>query len=323
LIQYACSIIRIDGTYISAMNLTLVLAFHRVATAGSFTSAAAASGVSQPTLSAQVRKLEATIGAALFERAGRRIHLTPLGQQLHAATRRLAAVLDEIETMVKTTRSETRGSLRVCADSAIHVLPVLARLKRHSSAFRFSIRISNSAEVITQVLEDRADVGVTARSIDDARLHAVKIRDDRLVVMVAAGDPLAGRRRLHLGDLAGRDLVVRERGSITREVAERALVEARVAKGDVLEVATREAVREAVAAGFGYGLVFASEAGPDDRLAEIAIAGADVGVAEFVICRADRRDRGLVARFLEVAARYAGESGWLTTSARRPSRREA
>lgn len=298
------------------MNLTHVLAFHRVATAGGFTSAASLCGISQPTLSAQVRQLERETGHALFERGGRRIRLTPAGEQLYEATRRLAAALDEVEAVIAGSRKAARGSLRVAADSANHVLPVLARLKQSAGGLKFSIRISNSAEVIQQVLTDAADVGVTARATSDPRLHAVRIRDDRLVVTVAAADPLAGRKRVRLQDLEGRDLVVRETGSITREVSDRALAHAGLVKGQILEVATREAVREAVAAGFGYGLVFASEAGPDARIAALAITGANVAVAEFAICRAERRSLGMVARFLDAAQTVAAASGWLARAKR-------
>lgn len=297
------------------MNLTHVLAFHRVATAGSFTAAAKLGGLSQPTLSAQVRSLETMVGAALFERSGRSIHLTPAGARLFEVTRRLGAAIDDVEAVISGARRDMRGSLRVSADSAIHVLPILARLKQQSTAFRFSLRISNSADVIAQVLTDTADVGVTARATGDPRLTSTKIRDDRLVVMVTTDDPLGGRRRLRLEDLDGRDLVVRERGSITREVAETVLARSGIRTGGVFDVATREAVREAVAAGFGYGLVFASEAGPDTRLAAIEIADADVSVAEFAICRSERRRLGLIARFLDMAGRYADESGWLNRAA--------
>lgn len=298
------------------MNLTHILAFHRVATAGGFTSAATLCGISQPTLSAQVRQLERTAGHALFERGGRRIRLTPAGERLYEATRRLAAALDEVEAVIAGSRKAARGSLRVTADSANHVLPVLARLKQSTGGLKFSIRISNSAEVIQQILTDAADVGVTARNPADPRLHALRIRDDRLVVTLASADPLASRKRIRLEELESRDLVVRETGSITREVADRALAQAGIVKGQILEVATREAVREAVAAGFGYGLVFASEAGPDARIAALPIAGANVAVAEFAICRAERRGLGIVARFLDAAQKVAADSGWLTRKKR-------
>jgi DNA-binding transcriptional LysR family regulator len=293
------------------MNLTHVLAFQRVAAAGSFTTAAQLAGVSQPTLSSQVRALEAVMGTPLFARDGRRIRLTNAGEHLHEATARLAIAIEEVERIVHGARRETRGSLRISADSAIHVLPVLSRLKARSPAFRFSLRISNSAEVIAEVLRGTADIGVTARWTEDPRLHTLRIRDDRLVVMLEANDPLARRRRVSVAALAGRDVVVRERGSITREAAENVLTYHRVRTGSVFDVATREAVREAVAAGFGYGIVFASEAGTDPRLRSVAIDDADVRVAEFVICRTDRRELGPIARFFDAAGEFARSSGWL------------
>ena len=98
---------------------------------------------------------------------------------------------------------------------------------------------------------------------------------------------------------------MRERGSITREVVEARIKSARIKTGQIFDVATREAVREAVAAEFGIGIVFASEAGKDARLKTIPIADQDVTVAEYAICRSERRRLGLVARFLETAHRLA------------------
>lgn len=136
------------------------------------------------------------------------------------------------------------------------------------------------------------------------------------MLLVSVADAWARRTRISIADLAGRDLVVRERGSITREVAEARIKSARIKTGQVFDVATREAVQEAVAAEFGVGIVFASEAGNDARLKAISIADHDVTVAEYVVCRAERRRLGLVARFLETAHRLATARGWLADAAR-------
>lgn len=298
------------------MNLNHVLAFHKVAAAGGFTVAARLSGVSQPTLSAQVRALERTMGTTLFERSGRRVRLTPAGEALFSATARLSEAMTEVADVVTRDRTAVRGGLRISADSAIHVIPVLAELKRRVRGLAFSLRIDNSSNVIAQVLNEEADVGVMARQISDPRLFAVKIREDRLMLLVSAADPWARRPRVSVADLAGRDLVVRERGSITREVIEARIKSARIRTGQIFDVATREAVQEAVAAGFGTGIVFASEAGKDARLRTIAISDQDVAVAEYAVCRSERRRLGLVARFLETAHRLAMVRGWLADSSR-------
>jgi aminoethylphosphonate catabolism LysR family transcriptional regulator len=283
------------------VNLTQLRAFHLVAQAGSFTRAARAGGVSQPTLSAQVRALEASHGVSLFDRRGRGVTLTPLGQTLFAVTTRLFAVEDEAEALLAGARSLTRGHLRVAADSATHVMPLLAELKRRHAGLTFSLRIGNSSDVLEQILDYAADVAVTAKQTSDPRIHSLALRTDRLVVFVPRTHPWAERRHIGIAELGGCDLVVRERGSITREVFEARLAEAGVRPGTLIEVQTREAVREAVAAGFGLGTVFDSELGQDPTIQALDVRDADLTVGEYVVCLEERRRIPLVRGFLETA----------------------
>ncbi len=293
------------------MNIGPILAFHRVATAGSFTEAARLSGMSQSTLSAQVRVLERDTGRALFERIGRRIRLTAAGERLLLVTLDLDQAMSRVEAALARDRTGGLRELKIAADSAVHVFPVLAALKHHREGLKFSLRIDNSARIIASVLGGDADLGVMAQPVSDARLHAIKIREDRLVALVAAADPFAARPSLSLADLSGHDVIVREPGSITREVAQSRMASAGVKPKQMLDVATREAIAEAVAAGFGAALVFASEAGNDDRIRAIPIADADVSVAEYVICRTERRRLDLIALYLDLAARIAVERAWI------------
>ncbi len=294
------------------MNLTHVLAFHRVAVAGSFTLAARLSGVSQPTLSAQVRQLEQSAGVLLFERVGRRIELTAHGEELFSATVRMSTALEDVGDVLRSQQARQHGHLRISADSAIHVIPILAELKQETSRFSFSLKTENSAKVIDQVLNDEADVGVMAKSTNDQRLFSSRIRVDELVLVTGRHDPLARKRRAKLSDLEGRDLIVRERGSITREITQARLKTSNVAMSQVIEVATRESVNEAIAAGLGVGIVFASEAVNDQRLRSVKLENVDVSVSEFVICRHERKHVTLIKRFLETAHQVSSAKGWLT-----------
>ncbi len=301
------------------MNLTHILAFHRVAAAGSFTLAARLSGVSQPTLSAQVRSLENSAGVPLFERIGRRIELTPHGVELFEATTRLSSALDDVGAVLHNQQVGLQGHLRISADSAIHVIPILAELKQQTSAFSFSLKTENSAKVIDQVLNDEVDVGVMAKSVSDHRLYSSRIRVDELVLVTAVRDPLARKKRVKLKDLAGRDLIVRERGSITREVTQARLSASGIILGQIIEVATREAINEAIAAGLGVGIVFASEAVNDPRLRSVKLTNVDVSVSEFVICRHERKHVSLISRFLETALQVSIAHGWLSSRNAKPS----
>jgi LysR family transcriptional regulator, low CO2-responsive transcriptional regulator len=287
------------------MNLTQLRAFHVVARAGSFSLAARTGGVSQPTLSAQVKALEANYGVGLFSRRGRGVQLTPAGQSLHAVTTRLFAAEEEAQALLAGSRALTRGHLRVSADSAYHVMPILAALKQRHEGLTFSLKIDNSAAVLDQLIDHGADVAVMAKMTSDPRLYSMMLRPDRLVLFVPRRHPWAKRGRIPLADVAGRDLVVRERGSITREVFETRLAEAGHRPGTLIEVQTREAVREAVAAGFGVGVVFESEFGNDARFSPVHVADADLTVGEYVVCLEERKRLALVRTFIDIAAQIA------------------
>ena len=102
---------------------------------------------------------------------------------------------------------------------------------------------------------------------------------DRLVLFVPAGIRWRKRRSAPLAALADQELVLRERGSITREVLEQAMAAADIRPRSIVEVQTREGVREAVAAGFGIGAIFASELGEDRRFRPVAVSDTDLAVA--------------------------------------------
>jgi LysR family transcriptional regulator, low CO2-responsive transcriptional regulator len=295
----------IDNIYMSLV--TQLRAFHLVADAGSFSLAARTAGLSQPTLSAQVRALEASYAVDLFDRRGRGVRMTPTGQSLFALTTRLIAAEEEARALLTGGRALTRGHLRVSADSAYHVMPILAELRRLHAGVTFTLKIDNSAAVLDHLTEHGADIAVMAKMTSDPRIFSMKLREDRLIVFVPQGHGWARRRQIRISELAGRDIVVRERGSITREVFEARLAQAGVVSGSLIEVQTREGVREAVAAGFGVGVVFDSEFGTEARFHAIEVSDSDLTVGEYVACLQERRRLPLVRAFLDVARDLATE----------------
>ena len=198
---------------------------------------------------------------------GRSVAPTETGRQLHGITTRLFAVQDEARALLAGEQALTRGHLRIAADSAHHVVPIMAALRRRAEGLTFALSIDNSAVVLERLLRHEADVAVMAKSVSDPRLHRrAPAHRPAWCCSRPARHALARRGRAPLAALAGQELVLRERGSITREVLEQAMAAADIQPGAIVEVQTREGVREAVAAGFGIGAVFASELGDDRAL---------------------------------------------------------
>lgn len=115
-----------------------------------------------------------------------------------------------------------------------------------------------------------------------------------VVLMIPAHHPWASRSTVDLAELQGIPMVLREQGSATRRRFEEALSVAAVAPEIVLEIGSREAVREAVAAGLGLGVIQEPEFSNDPRIAKAAINDADITAGEYIICLAERRDSRLL-----------------------------
>lgn len=284
------------------MNHAQLRAFHAVAEAGGFTRAAAALNVTQPTLSGQVAALEEAYGVRLFERRGRGSELTALGRSLLEITRRLFNQEAEADQLLAAARGLATGQLRIGADAPYDIVPLAARFQRRYPGIRLSMSFGNSEAVLEDLLARRSDVAVLPDiAVEDARLHAVPLRRDRLVVFVERGHPWATRRSLSLAELDGQRLVLREAGSRTRALFEQAMVQAGVRPGSVIEIGSREAVREAVAAGLGIGAVFESEYGRDARLHRLGLRDVALEAVEYVVCLRERRPLRAVRAFFELA----------------------
>ncbi|MHA1600974.1 MAG: LysR substrate-binding domain-containing protein, partial [Alphaproteobacteria bacterium] len=283
-----------------SINHAQIRAFHAVARAGGFTRASVELHVTQPTLSGQVAALEEIYGVRLFERRGRGSELTDLGRSLFAITSRLFSQEAEAEQLLVAARGLTTGQLRVGADAPYTVIPLLATFNRRYPGIRLSMSFGNTERVLQDLLDRRSDVAVLPDLKLDPRLHAIPYRRDRLIAFVERGHPFASRRSVRLAELDGQRLVLREAGSVTRSLFEQAMAQADLKPGEVLEIGSREAVREAVAAGLGIGIIFASEFGSDDRLHGLSLRDVDVEATEYAACLTERQSVRAVRAFFEL-----------------------
>jgi aminoethylphosphonate catabolism LysR family transcriptional regulator len=288
------------------MNYAQIRAFHRVATEGSFSKAAASLHVTQPTISAQVRELEETHGVRLFDRRRRQVRPTESGVRLLALTHRLFDLEAEISELLEAGRALDTGHLSIGTDSPTHTLPLLAAFTRAHPGVSPSLATGNADEMLGALLDYRTDVAVIAKKIDDPRVEIVELRRDPLVLFTHRDHELATNESVPLGAVRGLRLILREEGSVTGELFRTALSEHGVEPASVMDIDSREAVHEAVAAGLGVGVVARSEVANDPRLRCIPIADAKLIMTEYVVCLAERRRLPIVRAFLDLAKDRAG-----------------
>lgn len=281
-------------------NSVHLRAFHAVAEAGSFTKAAQRLHITQPTLSEQVRALEAQYQVSLFSRQGRSITLTPLGEELHDITRRLDVLETEAAHCLTDAQELRSGRIRLSADAPVHAMTLLARLEASQPGIEATPFSGNSAKLLDDVLDYRTDIAVIADVEPDDRLFAVPIMRNDLTAFVHAEDAFARQGTVSANELVERRLVLREPGSVTRHRFDQALLAANLTASNVLEVDTREAVHIAVAVGLGVGIVAESELPDDQRIAGVTVSDLDLTITEYLVCRAERRQTRLIAAVFDV-----------------------
>jgi aminoethylphosphonate catabolism LysR family transcriptional regulator len=282
------------------MNLAQLRAFHAVAREGSFTTAARALGVTQPTVSSQVGVLEDTYGVRLFDRRGRQVVPTEIGDTLFAITQRLFSLEEEADEILTAARELDRGQIRVGADGPHHVIPILAAFNRRYPGLDVSLSMGNADTVLHDLRNYRIDVAVLAKVDEDPRLFAIPYRRSPLVLFVPRNHPWAKRTSIRLKEIADQRMILREAASVTRQIFQSALAEAGVRPQAVMQIESREAVREAVAAGLGIGVVSQAEFDYDKRLTKLRVRDARMEITEHVVCLEERRRLRIVRAFLDV-----------------------
>ena len=276
-------------------------AFHAVATEGSFTKAARLLGVSQPAITIQVKALEDTYGAILLHRTGQRVVLTDLGDDLLVITRRIFDLDQEAEELLSAARELRGGHLRAGADGPYFVMGVLAAFIERYPGVRVTVAMGNSQSVLRDLVDYSTDVAVVARIDDARRFHAAPYIRQSVVVFVPKTHEWGKRCGIRLAELEGQPMILREQGSCTRQILEDALTKAGITPRVVMEIGSREALHEAVAAGLGIGVVEVAELGTDDRLTTLEVTDVRLEATEYVVCLKERRSLRTVQAFFDLA----------------------
>jgi aminoethylphosphonate catabolism LysR family transcriptional regulator len=285
------------------MNLTRLRAFHSVAANGGITAAARALRVSQPAVTAQVRALEAEHGVELFVRRPRGVELTALGRTLFTVTEQLFGCAEQAGRLLHDAAALGAGRLRIGADNPYQLLPLLREFRRRAPAVAVEVELGNSRAIIDRIDAFAVDVALVAVDTLEPDWFALELGRDPIVVVIPAGHPWAKRASVHLTALHGQSMIRREPGSRTQAELDRACAAAGVAPRFELQLGSREALREAIAAGLGIGVISAAELGGDPRLRAVEIAGVTIRLRPHVICAAARRRAPLIRAFLPAVPR--------------------
>ncbi len=245
------------------MDLALLETFRAVVRAGGMRRAAETLHVSQPAVSGRVRELERQLGVQLFERAGRRLHLTDAGRLLLDESAALLSASDSLQQRLNAFRTLQSGTLRLATIDAvsIHLLSGIYRdFVREHPQVELRVQVVDSHRVIEAVCDLEVELGFFALAPPGAPAVPAGIEvepffEDELCCVASPEHELVGRRRLDLASVAGAPLILYSQGSHTRAMLDAAFRDAGVTPNVVMETGSPEAMQRLAEAGVGLAIL--------------------------------------------------------------------
>jgi DNA-binding transcriptional LysR family regulator len=293
------------------MNLEHLRTPIAIAEQGSLSAAARRLRISQPAVTKQVQRIESELGLPLLVRGPRRrAKLTPAGERLLAFARDTLSNLETLERELAALKTVGQGTLVVAASTipGEYVLPtLLAGFRRQYPQVKVEMTISDTADVATKVMADKADVGVIGSVVKRPGLRLERLVGDEIVLAVPPDHPYAGRERISPEELRSQPLIAREAGSGTQRSVEAALTDAgfSLPKENVsLNLGSTQAILQAVEQGLGLGFVSArasAQAQADGHLASVRLSGVDLRRDLYLAYLPQRSGDPLLIRFLNFA----------------------
>ena len=240
------------------MELRTLRYFATVARGATVAEAARRHCVTQPAVTAQLRRLEATVGERLFVRRGRRLAPTALARQILPRVEDVVARADALEAAIDAMRGLDGGTLRVgnIDAASIYVLPDVYRaFRERHPAVRIEIRVDDSRHLLEALRRGDVELATTTLPVDDADLVVREIHRETLAVVAAPSHPIAREGAGLPGALAGADLITYPAGSMTRALVDAGLREAGVVVPARMELSSPEAMRRLAEAGLGVTIL--------------------------------------------------------------------
>ncbi len=229
-----------------------------------FSRAARKMFLTQPALTKHIQNAEEALGVKIVNRGGTGLSLTPEGKVLFETARKMIRLREEAKEKIVRSRGSESGNIAICASSipATYILPrVLSGFRKSHPDIQVRMHTSDSEEALDMILNSEAEIGFIGKKPLNSKIHSEALWEDRLVLAVPAGHRWSKRTSIALEDLFGEPLVIRERGSGTRQVFESCL-KSRGGRSSadlniVAELGSSEAVKEAVIAGLGVSVLSA------------------------------------------------------------------
>lgn len=240
------------------MELRHLEIFCKVVELKGFSKAADALHLTQPTISSHIKALEDALQVRLLDRLGREIVPTKAGNILYNYAKEIVRLKKEAKEALDQFIGRMKGNLEIGGSTipGEYILPsLISEFKKIYPEIIVTLRIGDTKDVATMVLEGEAEIGVVGAKVEDTHIENREFLKDSLILVAPPSYPVS---KISIRDFKGIPLVFREKGSGSRKAFEEIIKENGLDKGDlniVAEMGSTEAVKQAVKSGLGVSIL--------------------------------------------------------------------
>ncbi|MDH5326250.1 MAG: LysR family transcriptional regulator [Gammaproteobacteria bacterium] len=223
----------------------------------SYTKAADELHLTQPAVSMQIKQIEESVGIPLFEQIGKKIFLTQAGKEMYNYARSIQQLISEAETVIEDIKGIKHGTLTIAvASTANYFAPqILAAFKERYGGINFSLDVTNREGLLQHLENNDTDMVIMGQPPRHMDLESEFFMENPLVAIAPPDHPMVGRRNIPMDDFLQHTFIVREQGSGTRTAIERFFSDRGKEMTTSMSMSSNEAIKQAVQAGLGLGVV--------------------------------------------------------------------
>jgi len=239
------------------LTLKQLRIFEAVATEQGYTQAAKKLHLTQPAVSIQIKHMEERIGLPLFEKKDKHVRLTDAGRELWQCTQEIHQKLEDAALAIGEMKGLKRGHLHLTiASTANYFAPqLLATFCARYPDIQITLDVVNRARLLRALEENTTDIVIMGRPPANMPVDFEVFMENPLVAIAPPNHPWRDRAKIPLSEIAMEPFIVREQGSGTRAAVERFLARHDLERPTGMEMSSSEAIKQAVRAGLGLGVV--------------------------------------------------------------------
>lgn len=243
--------------YLRHGTLPQLSVFEAVARLGGFTRAAEELYMAQPTVSVQIKKLTETIGLPVLEQVGKSVRLTPVGRELQTVCSEIFATLTRFEQRVADLRGMQAGSLHIGSSTVAKYFTTrqVSEFLKSYPGIDVKMHVGHRQSLLERMAANADDLYVMMEPPKDGDFVTLSVLPNPIEVIAPSGHPLAEEKSIPFERLSRESMIVREPGSGTRMAVEQLFREHNVQANIRMELASNEAIGEAIRCGMGVSIL--------------------------------------------------------------------